>query len=56
MIIGASATMGMVWLTMAQGITLMSMTRLCTIPTAKPTPSRAPIRNPRKVAFSVTIA
>ena len=54
MIMGASATMGIVWLTMAQGMTDMSMTRLCTMPMASATPSPAPMTNPSKVAFSVT--
>ena len=37
-IIGASATIGMVWLITAQGITDMSTARLCTMATASATP------------------
>ncbi len=54
MIIGASAMIGMVWLTMAQGITDMSITRECTIPIASRTPSTVPMTNPSMVALSVT--
>ena len=54
MIIGASATIGMVWLTIAQGITDISMVLLCTIPTASSTPRPAPMAKPTTVAESVT--
>jgi hypothetical protein len=40
MIIGAMARIGMVWLAMAQGITLRSIARLCTIPTASRMPAQ----------------
>ena len=50
MIIGAMAMIGTVWLTMAQGITLMSMTRVCTIPTASGIPSSVPKPKPSSVA------
>ena len=46
-IIGASATMGMVWLITAQGITLRSSTRNCTIPTASSTPTHQPEQEAR---------
>ena len=54
MIIGARAMIGMVWLTIAHGITDRSMTRLCTIPTASKTPSPVPMAKPSIVALSVT--
>ena len=41
---------------MAQGITDMSMTRECTIPTARRMPRPVPIRKPTSVALSVTSA
>ena len=53
MIIGAIASMGMVWLAIAQGMTLMSMARECTIPIASTIPATDPIANPTSVADSV---
>ena len=46
MIIGAMARIGMVWLAITQGITLASMVRSCTMPTASRMPSPAPSTNP----------
>ena len=56
MIIGAMARIGMVWLAMAQGITLMSIARLWTIPTASAIPATVPMAKPSSVALSVTQA
>jgi hypothetical protein len=53
MIIGAIARIGIVWLAMAHGITLISIARLCTIPTASNIPSPVPIMNPSRVELSV---
>jgi len=53
MIIGAMARIGIVWLAMAQGITLMSMARECTMPTARSTPATVPMAKPTSVADRV---
>ena len=53
-IIGASATMGMVWLMIAQGITLWSMTRNRTMAMAIPTPKTMPRAKPAMVPRKVT--
>ena len=50
MIIGAIARIGMVWQAIAQGITLMSIARLWTMPTASSIPRTAPITKPTRVA------
>ncbi len=44
----------MVWLAMAQGITLRSIARSWTIPTASRMPASVPMTNPTSVAESVT--
>ena len=55
-IIGASARIGMVCEAMAQGMTLRSMVRECTIPTASAMPSADPMAKPSSVGPSVTPA
>ena len=52
--IGASATMGMVWLMIAQGITLMSITRKRTMAIASRTPVTIPSPKPIIVPLKVT--
>ena len=52
-IMGANAMIGMVWLTIAQGITAMSITRLWTIPTASRIPNPVPMAKPSSVADRV---
>ena len=54
MIIGASATIGIVWLMIAQGITLMSITRNRTIAIASNTPVMIPRPKPIIVPLKVT--
>ena len=56
MIIGAIARIGIVWLAITHGITLASIVRSWTIPTASTIPSPAPSPNPASVAASVTQA
>ena len=53
-IIGASATIGIVWLMIAHGITLRSIARDCTMPIAIAIPSTVPVTKPSSVAHSVT--
>ena len=53
MIMGATARIGTVWEAITQGITLRSIARLCTIPTASRMPSATPIANPSRVADNV---
>ena len=48
--------MGMVWLMIAQGITLISITRNRTMAMARPTPKTIPSTKPISVPFSVTNA
>ena len=54
--IGAIARIGIVWDAIAQGITDISIARLCTMPTASKIPIVVPIANPSKVALNVTQA
>jgi hypothetical protein len=53
MIIGAIANMGMVCDAIAQGITLISIALLYTIPIANKIPSPVPIAKPRRVELKV---
>ena len=53
MIMGAMARIGMVWLAIAQGITLRSIARLCTMPMASRMPAPVPMAKPSSVAESV---
>ena len=53
MIIGAMARIGIVWLAMAQGITLISIARFWTMPTASAMPMTVPMAKPSKVADRV---
>ena len=53
MIIGAMAKIGIVWLAIAQGITLRSIARLCTMPMASRMPAPVPMANPSSVADRV---
>ncbi len=53
-IIGAKATMGTVWLMIAQGITLISITRQRTMAMARPTPRTIPSAKPSIVPRKVT--
>ena len=54
MIIGAKATIGTVWLMIAQGITDMSITRNRTIAIASSEPAMIPSPNPIIVPLNVT--
>ena len=52
-VMGIALAVGIVWLAMAQGITLISIARLWTIPTASAMPMTVPMAKPSRVADSV---